>query len=116
EPDLGLTVTEMLRKKGVLGKFVEFYGSGSSTLSVPDRATIANMAPEYGATMGFFPVDAEALAYLQFTSRSAEQIALVEAYCKEQMLFRTDLTPAPLFTHTLGLDLGTGEPSVCGPN
>src|SRR5256886_11974077 len=75
----------MLRKKGVVGKFVEFYGSGLSTLSVPDRATIANMAPEYGATMGFFPVDAETLAYLQFTARSAEQIALVEAYCKEQM-------------------------------
>src|SRR5213083_98926 len=93
--DLVLTVTEMLRKKGVVGKFVEFYGSGLSTLSVPDRATIANMAPEYGATMGFFPVDAETLAYLQFTARSAEQIALVEAYCKEQMLFRTDKTPAP---------------------
>jgi len=85
--DLVLTVTEMLRKKGVVGKFVEFYGSGLSTLSVPDRATIANMSPEYGATMGFFPVDAETLAYLQFTARSAEQIALVEAYCKEQMLF-----------------------------
>ena len=79
--DLVLTVTEMLRKKGVVGKFVEFYGSGLSSLSVPDRATIANMAPEYGATMGFFPVDAETLAYLQFTGRSAEHIALVEAYC-----------------------------------
>src|SRR5712672_3308877 len=113
--DLVLTVTEMLRKKGVVGKFVEFYGSGLSTLSVPDRATIANMAPEYGATMGFFPVDAETLAYLQFTSRSAEQIALVEAYCKEQMLFRTDQTPAPLFNDTLELDLGTVEPTVAGP-
>src|SRR5208337_5485921 len=80
--DLVLTVTEMLRKKGVVGKFVEFYGSGLSTLSVPDRATIANMAPEYGATMGFFPVDKETLAYLEFTGRSHEHIALVEAYCK----------------------------------
>src|SRR5712675_318038 len=113
--DLVLTVTEMLRKKGVVGKFVEFYGSGLSTLSVPDRATIANMAPEYGATMGFFPVDAETLAYLQFTARSAEQIALVEAYCKEQMLFRTDQTPAPLFNDTQELDLGTVEPTVAGP-
>jgi aconitate hydratase len=113
--DLVLTVTEMLRKKGVVGKFVEFYGSGLSTLSVPDRATIANMSPEYGATMGFFPVDAETLAYLEFTARSAEQIALVEAYCKEQMLFRTDQTPAPLFNDTLDLDLGTVEPTVAGP-
>src|SRR5213076_2862708 len=113
--DLVLTVTEILRKKGVVGKFVEFYGSGLSTLSVPDRATIANMAPEYGATMGFFPVDGETLAYLQFTSRSAEQIALVEAYCKEQMLFRSDQTPAPLFNDTLELDLATVEPTVAGP-
>lgn len=113
--DLVLTVTEMLRKKGVVGKFVEFYGSGLSTLSVPDRATIANMAPEYGATMGFFPVDKETLTYLQFTARSAEQVALVEAYCKEQMLFRTDQTPAPLFNDTLELDLGTVEPTVAGP-
>jgi aconitate hydratase len=113
--DLVLTVTEMLRKKGVVGKFVEFYGSGLSTLSVPDRATIANMSPEYGATMGFFPVDKETLAYLQFTARSAEQIALVEAYCKEQMLFRTDETPTPLFNDTLELDLGAVEPTVAGP-
>ena len=113
--DLVLTVTEMLRKKGVVGKFVEFYGSGLSSLSVPDRATIANMAPEYGATMGFFPVDSETLAYLRFTGRAAEQIALVEAYCKEQMLFRTDETPAPLFNDTLELDLGTVEPTVAGP-
>jgi aconitate hydratase len=113
--DLVLTVTEMLRKKGVVGKFVEFYGSGLSSLSVPDRATIANMAPEYGATMGFFPVDSETLAYLQFTGRSAEQVALVEAYCKEQMLFRADNTPAPLFNDTLELDLGTVEPTVAGP-
>ncbi len=113
--DLVLTVTEMLRKKGVVGKFVEFYGSGLSSLSVPDRATIANMSPEYGATMGFFPVDAETLAYLHFTGRSQEHIALVEAYCKEQMLFRTDATAAPLFNDTLELDLGTVEPTVAGP-
>src|SRR3977135_3588980 len=91
--ELVLRVEEMLGKKGGVGKFVEFYGSGLSTLSVPDRATIANMAPEYGATMGYFPVDNETLAYLHFTARSHEQIALVEAYCKDQMLFRTDQTP-----------------------
>ncbi|GAC1686987.1 MAG: hypothetical protein PVS2B2_25870 [Candidatus Acidiferrum sp.] len=113
--DLVLTVTEMLRKKGVVGKFVEFYGSGLSTLSVPDRATIANMAPEYGATMGFFPVDKETLAYLHFTARPQEQVALVEAYCKEQMLFRTDATPDPAFSDTLELDLGTVEPTLAGP-
>jgi aconitate hydratase len=113
--DLVLTVTEMLRKKGVVGKFVEFYGTGLSTLSVPDRATIANMAPEYGATMGFFPVDSETLAYLQFTGRAHEQIALVEAYCKEQFLFRTDSTVEPIFSDKLELDLGTVEPTVAGP-
>jgi len=113
--DLVLTVTEMLRKKGVVGKFVEFYGSGLSSLSVPDRATIANMAPEYGATMGFFPVDAETLAYLRFTARPHEQIALVEAYCKEQSLFRTDATPEPAFNDKLELDLGSVEPTVAGP-
>jgi len=113
--DLVLTVTEMLRKKGVVGMFVEFYGTGLSSLSVPDRATIANMAPEYGATMGFFPVDTEVLDYLRFTSRSQEQIALVEAYCKEQMLFRTDSTPDPGFCDTLELDLGSVEPTVAGP-
>jgi aconitate hydratase len=113
--DLVLTVTEMLRKKGVVGKFVEFYGSGLSSLSVPDRATIANMAPEYGATMGFFPVDVETLAYLQFTARPHEQIALVEAYCKEQGLFRTDATLDPAFSDTLQLDLGTVEPTLAGP-
>jgi aconitate hydratase len=113
--DLVLTVTEMLRKRGVVGKFVEFYGSGLSSLSVPDRATIANMAPEYGATMGFFPVDAETLEYLRFTARPAEQIALVEAYCKEQMLFRTDQTAEPQFNGTLELDLASVEPTVAGP-
>jgi len=113
--DLVLTVTEILRKKGVVGKFVEFCGTGLSSLSIPDRATIANMAPEYGATMGFFPVDAETLAYLQFTARSAEQIALVEAYCKEQMMFRTDETADPIFSDKLELDLGSVEPTVAGP-
>jgi aconitate hydratase len=113
--DLVLTVTEILRKKGVVGKFVEFFGSGLSSLSVPDRATIANMAPEYGATMGFFPVDDETLAYLDFTARSHEQIALVEAYCKEQMLFRTDKTPDPSYSDVLELDLGTVEATVAGP-
>lgn len=113
--DLVLYVTEILRKKGVVGKFVEFYGTGLSSLSVPDRAVIANMAPEYGATMGFFPVDAETLTYLKFTARSAEQVALVEAYCKEQGLFRTDETPDPQFTDRLELDLGSVEPTVAGP-
>jgi aconitate hydratase len=113
--DLVLTVTEMLRKKGVVGKFVEFCGTGLSSLSVPDRATIANMAPEYGATMGFFPVDAETLAYLQFTGRGPEQIALVEAYCKEQMLFRSDDMADPIFSDKLELDLASVEPTVAGP-
>jgi aconitate hydratase len=113
--DLVLTVTEILRKKGVVGKFVEFFGSGLTNLSVPDRATIANMAPEYGATMGFFPVDDETLAYLRFTARSHEQIALVEAYCKEQMLFRTDKTPDPSYSDVLELDLGSIEATVAGP-
>jgi aconitate hydratase len=113
--DLVLTVTEMLRKKGVVGQFVEFYGTGLSNLTLPDRATIANMAPEYGATMGFFPVDAETLAYLKFTGRSAERQALVEAYTKMQGLFRTDETPDPLFSDTLELDLGKVEPTLAGP-
>jgi aconitate hydratase len=113
--DLVLTVTEMLRKKGVVGQFVEFYGTGLSNLTLPDRATIANMAPEYGATMGFFPVDAETLAYLKFTGRSAERLAVVEAYTKMQGLFRTDETPDPLFSDTLELDLGKVEPTLAGP-
>ena len=95
--DLVLTVTEMLRKKGVVGKFVEFYGSGLSALSLADRATVANMSPEYGATMGFFPVDSETLNYLRFTNRPPDLIALVEAYAKEQGLFRTDTMPDPVF-------------------
>jgi len=113
--DLVLTVTQMLRKKGVVGKFVEFYGTGLSSLTLPDRATIANMAPEYGATMGFFPVDSETLAYLRFTARSADQVKLVEAYTKEQGLFRTDQTPDPVFTDRLELDLATVVPTMAGP-
>ena len=113
--DLVLTVTQMLRKKGVVGKFVEFYGTGLSSLTLPDRATIANMAPEYGATMGFFPVDAETLAYLRFTDRSADQVALVEAYTKDQGLFRTDAMPDPVFSDTLELDLATVVPTIAGP-
>jgi aconitate hydratase len=113
--DLVLTVTEMLRKKGVVGKFVEFYGAGLSSLSLPDRATISNMSPEYGATIGFFPVDEETLGYLKFTGRSPDLIALVEAYCKEQGLYRTDQTPDPVFSDTLELDLSTVEPSLAGP-
>ncbi|MFN4218466.1 MAG: aconitate hydratase AcnA [Candidatus Bipolaricaulia bacterium] len=113
--DLVLTVTQMLRTKGVVDKFVEFYGEGLSQLSLPDRATIANMAPEYGATCGFFPVDDETLRYLQQTGRSPELIDLVERYCKEQGLFRTDKTPEPAFTDTLELRLEDVEPSVAGP-
>ncbi|MBK8173385.1 MAG: aconitate hydratase AcnA [Sandaracinaceae bacterium] len=113
--DLVLTVTEMLRKKGVVGKFVEFYGSGIDAISLPDRATIANMAPEYGATMGFFPVDAETLAFLRFSGRDPKAVELVERYCKEQGLFRTAESPEPRFTDTLGLDLGDVVPSIAGP-
>ncbi|HXJ17726.1 MAG TPA: aconitate hydratase AcnA [Candidatus Polarisedimenticolia bacterium] len=113
--DLVLTVTQMLRKKGVVGKFVEFYGTGLSSLTLPDRATIANMAPEFGATMGFFPVDAETLAYLRFTARSDERVKLVEAYTKEQGLFRTDQTPDPIFSDRLELDLATVVPTMAGP-
>ncbi|WP_428269396.1 aconitate hydratase AcnA [Haliangium sp.] len=113
--DLVLTVVEMLRRKGVVGKFVEFYGDGLDHLSLPDRATIANMAPEYGATMGFFPVDDETLAYLRFSGRAPEQVELVERYCKEQGLFRTADAPEPRFTDTLALDLATVVPSIAGP-
>ncbi len=112
--DLVLTITQMLRKKGVVDKFVEFTGSGIAQLSLPDRATIANMAPEYGATMGFFPVDAETIKYLEFTGRPAEQIALVERYCKENMLWH-DPSAKLRFSDTLALDLGTVEPSLAGP-
>src|SRR5207237_6056722 len=113
--DLVLTVTQMLRKKGVVGKFVEFFGSGLSQLSLADRATVANMAPEYGATIGFFPVDAETLNYLKFTGRPADLVELVEAYCKEQGLFRTDATQDPVFTDLIELDLAKVAPSMAGP-
>ncbi|NDQ56736.1 MAG: aconitate hydratase AcnA [Acidipila sp.] len=113
--DLVLTVTQMLRKKGVVGKFVEFYGTGLSSLSLPDRAVIANMSPEYGATMGFFPVDAETLAYLRFSGRDEFLVTLVEAYTKEQGIFRTDQTPDPVFTDTLELNLAEVEPTIAGP-
>jgi aconitate hydratase len=113
--DLVLTVTEMLRKKGVVGKFVEFCGPGLSALPIADRATIANMAPEYGATCGFFPVDVETLRYLAFTGRPAWRVRLVEAYAKEQGLFHTPGSPEPQFSDTLALDLATVEPSVAGP-
>jgi aconitate hydratase len=113
--DLVLTVTEVLRKKGVVGKFVEFFGDGLATMSLPDRATIANMAPEYGATMGFFPVDEETLAYLRFSGRSEEQVKLVEEYTKLQGLFWTKDAPTPRFTETLSLDLATVVPSIAGP-
>jgi aconitate hydratase len=113
--DLVLTITQMLRKKGVVGKFVEFYGTGLSALSLADRATVANMAPEYGATMGFFPVDQETLEYLKFTNRDPELIALVDAYTREQGLFRTDATADPLYSDSLDLDLATVTPSMAGP-
>ena len=113
--DLVLTVTEMLRRRGVVGKFVEFFGPGLSALSLPDRATIGNMAPEYGATVGFFPVDSETLTYLRITGRSESRVALVEAYSKAQGLFRTDDTPDPEFSDVLELDLGAVEPSLAGP-
>ncbi len=113
--DLVLVVTQMLRKKKVVGKFVEFYGAGLSSLALADRATIANMAPEYGATAGFFPVDAETLRYLTFTGRGGDRAALVEEYCKAQGMFRTDDMPDPIFSDTLELDLSTVEPSLAGP-
>ncbi len=113
--DLTLTVVQMLREKGVVDKFVEFYGTGLTGIGLADRATIANMAPEYGATMGFFPVDDETLRYLARTGRTAEEVDVVERYAKEQGLFRTDDTPEPRFTDTLELDLSTVEPSLAGP-
>ncbi len=113
--DLVLTVTETLRRRGVVEKFVEFYGDGLSEMTVPDRATIANMSPEYGATMGFFPVDDETLAYLRLTGRTAEEVDRVERYTKEQGLFRTAGTPDPEFSSTLELDLSTVQPSLAGP-
>ncbi|MDX1616881.1 MAG: aconitate hydratase AcnA, partial [Candidatus Promineifilaceae bacterium] len=114
--DLVLVVTQMLRQKGVVGKFVEYFGPGLSTMSLPDRATIANMCPEYGATVGFFPVDQETLNYLRRTGRSEEHVALVERFTKEQGLFRTDDMPYPTFTDVVELDLSTVEPSLAGPS
>lgn len=113
--DLVLTVTQMLREHGVVGRFVEYCGPGLTDLPVADRATIGNMSPEYGATAGLFPVDAETLRYLRMTGRSPEQVDLVERYCKEQGLFRTDEMPDPMFDELLELDLCTVEPSVAGP-
>ncbi|MBN2388798.1 MAG: aconitate hydratase AcnA, partial [Anaerolineales bacterium] len=113
--DLVLTVTQMLRRKGVVDKFVEFYGPGLDTMPLPDRATIANMAPEYGATLGYFPVDAETLRYLRLTGRPEEQVDLIESYTRAQGLFRDAATPEPEFTDTLALDLGAVVPSLAGP-
>ncbi|MBS3966848.1 MAG: aconitate hydratase AcnA [Truepera sp.] len=113
--DLALVVTQILRQKGVVDKFVEFFGPGLSSMTLADRATIANMAPEYGATMGFFPVDAETLRYLQQTGRLDDEVELVERYCQTQGLFRTDNTPDPEFQEVLELDLSTVQPSLAGP-
>src|SRR3989442_7469957 len=113
--DLVLTLTEMLRKHGVVDKFVEFCGDGLSSLSVPDRATLSNMCPEYGATCSLFPVDAQTLRYLEVTGREPEQVALVEQYCRAQGLFRVDGSPIPVFSELLELDLASIEPSVAGP-
>jgi aconitate hydratase len=113
--DLVLTVTQMLRKKGVVGKFVEFYGPGLNAMSVADRATLANMAPEYGATCGLFPIDIQAINYLKTSGRKPARIALVEEYAKKQGMYRTRLTPDPVFTDTLELDLGEVMPSIAGP-
>ena len=113
--DVVLTVTQMLRAKGVVGKFVEFYGPGLSSLSLADRATIGNMAPEYGATIGLFPIDSETLNYLKLTGREPSHINLVEAYAKAQGLFRTETTTDPIFSDTLELDLTSVEPSLAGP-
>jgi aconitate hydratase len=113
--DLVLTITQILRARKVVDKFVEFYGDGLNGLSLPDRATIANMAPEYGATCGFFPIDAETLRYLQLTGRSEQTMALVEAYCKAQGMWRDQYTPDPVFTDTLEFDLATVQPSLAGP-
>src|SRR4029453_14538208 len=110
-----LTVTQQLRRKGVVEKFVEFFGPGLAQMALADRATIANMCPEYGATCGFFPVDAETLSYLRRTGRPPALVDLVERYCKEQGLFRGEATPDPVFSETVELDLGTVVPSLAGP-
>ncbi|HEY8061599.1 MAG TPA: aconitase family protein, partial [Gemmatimonadales bacterium] len=113
--DLVLTVTQMLRQHGVVDKFVEFFGPGLAELPLADRATIANMSPEYGATCGFFPVDVQTIRYLEQTGRDPEQVALVEAYCRAQRLFHLPDAPEPMFNATLQLDLATVVPSVAGP-
>ncbi len=113
--DLVLTVTEMLRRKGVVGKFVEFFGPGISNLTLPDRATVSNMSPEYGATAGYFPIDGETLNYLRMTGRKKEHIDLVELYCKEQGLFHDPEAPDPVYSDVVELDMGTVESSVAGP-
>ena len=113
--DLVLRITELCRGFGVVGKFVEFYGAGLTNLSIPDRATISNMAPEQGSTVSFFPIDNETLSYMRLTGRSTELIELTERYAKEQGLFRTDTTPDPEFTQVMEIDLGTIEPALAGP-
>src|SRR5881409_809356 len=113
--DLVLTVTEMLRAKGVVGRFVEFYGPGVANLPLADRATIGNMSPEFGSTCAIFPIDAETLRYLEFTGRPKEQVQLVEAYCKEQGLWHDEDADEPTYSDTLELDLGEVEPSLAGP-
>ena len=113
--DLVLTVVQMLREKGVVGKFVEFYGDGLSRLSLADRAIIANMGPEYGATIGFFPVDRETLAYLRFTNRDHEQVEIIDTYCRRQGLLHSGRTVEPIFSDSLSLDLGDVVPSIAGP-
>ena len=113
--DLVLTITEALRKRGVVGKFVEFYGPGLKHLTIADRVTLGNMCPEYGATVAIFPIDDMTLEYLRFTGRDAAQVALVEAYAKAQGLFRTDATPDAVYAETIELDLATVEPSLAGP-
>ena len=113
--DLVLTVTQMLRKRGVVGKFVEFFGPGLDNLTVEDRATIGNMAPEYGATCGFFPIDDDVIDFLTKTARKADRVALVKAYAKAQGMYRTKTTPDPMFTDVMKLELGSVEPSLAGP-
>ena len=113
--DLVLTVTQMLREKGVVGKFVEFFGDGLSNLPLADRATLANMGPEFGSTCGIFPIDGETLRYLELSGRDEEEIALVEAYAKEQGMWRIDGQEDPIFTDVLELDMGTVVPCISGP-
>jgi aconitate hydratase len=113
--DLVLTLTEIFRKEGVVGKFVEYCGAGAATMSVADRAVLANMAPEYGATMGFFPVDDRTLQFLRQTGRNPQQIAVVETYCKAQHLYRSADLPMPKYSKVLSFDLSEVEPCVAGP-